>query len=170
MKIRFHGKFVATVVLVAVTVALLMFRLQSNNDLDGNLEGISYAKVTYPTPVKKELGAVLILPLWVAGTPELTQDAIELTNAEYVGINGRIRFEEPPESLGAVVCAVFRGKSTLAGAKMTELKQSGDLASFKLDVPAPSKPARYRVILQWMASDKPLITFYSGEMTVSAAP
>ncbi len=155
---------------VAATVALLIFRLRSNNDRDGNLEGVSYAKVTYPQPTKKQLGAVLILPIWVAGQPELSQESIELTNAEYVGIDGKIRFEQPPESLGGVVCAVFRDESTLAGANMAELKQSGDLATFKMNVPAPSMPGRYRLILQWMASDKPLVTFYSGEMTVAAAP
>jgi hypothetical protein len=170
MKIRFSGKLVATVLVVAATVPLLIFRLRSNNDRDGNLKGVSYANVTYPQPMRKELGAVLILPLWVAGQPELSQQPIELTNAEFVGINGKIRFDEPPESLGGVVCAVFRDESTLAGANMAELKQSGEFATFKMDVPAPSKPGRYRVILQWSASDKPLVTFYSGEMTVSAVP
>ena len=170
MKIRISGKFLATVLVVAATEVLLVFRLRSNDDRDGNLEGVSYAKVTYPQPTKKQLGAVLVLPVWVAGQPELSQESIELTNAEYVGIDGKIRFEQPPESLGGVVCAVFRDESTLAGANMAELKQSGDLATFKMDVPAPSKPGRYRVILQWMASEKPLVTFYSGELTVSAVP
>lgn len=105
MRIRVSGKFVVTMLVVAATVALLIFRLRSNNDRDGNLEGVSYAKVTYPQPTKKQLGAVLILPIWVAGQPELSQESIELTNAEYVGIDGKIRFEQPPESLGGVVCA-----------------------------------------------------------------
>ena len=170
MKIRFSGKLVATVLVVAATVALLIFRLRSNNDRDGNLEGVSYAPVNYPQPMRKELGAVLIHPLWVAGQPELSQQPIELTNTEFVGINGKIRFDEPPESLGGVVCAVFRDASTLAGANMAELKQTGDIATFKMDVAAPSKPGRYRIILQWSASERPLVTFYSGEMTVSTAP
>lgn len=170
MKIRISGKLAAILLIVAVTVGLLIFRLRSSNDRDGDLEGVSYAQVTYPQPLKKELGAVLILPVWVAGEPELSQQTIELTNSEYVGINGRIRFEELPESLGGVVCAVFRDESTLAGVNMAELKQTGDIATFKMDVPAPSKTGTYRIILQWMASDKPLVTFYSGEMSVSAVP
>ena len=161
----------ATVLVVAATLALLIFRLRSNNDRDGNLKGVSYANVTYPQPMRKEQGAVLVLPLWVAGQPELSRESIiELTNTQFVGIDGKIRFEQPPESLGGVVCAVFRDELTLAGATLAELKQSGELATFKMDVPAPSKPGRYRVILQWSASDKPLVTFYSGEMTVSAVP
>lgn len=170
MKIKISRKLAATVLTVAVTVALLLFRLRPGNDQDGNLEGVSYAHVNYPQPIRKELGAVLILPVWVAGQPELSQQPIELTNTEFVGINGKIRFDEPPESLGGVVCAIFRDESTLAGASIGGLKQTGDIATFKMDVAAPSKPGRYRIILQWSASERPLVTFYSGEMTVSPAP